>query len=404
MNVLVVDLGSRMNAMGGQARIAASLFRGLGKRFNTYYLGYPTEYLSGGRNTIMLSRGKMLGLGLKRSRASEHAIMRMGYNLIVARNLVGLGMDKAELLERVRRMRPDVIIANSVGDLPLLIYLRKRGIAFKSIYVDHGSISGTAGRYFSKESIPLVFGTGVNALSTRGALRKFFGFFDATVALSRKQFADIFRFTRDVAYIPNGISVVRGKDAGLERGLRKRLGIGRRDFVVLYIGRLFERQKSVSTLIRAFARLRHRDMRLLIVGDGPSRSEYEGLADGDRRIVFAGMLDDRLVPYAYGISDLYVLPSNWEGFSLTLLEAAAHSLPIIVSDSVDCAEYRTGGKGLMTFRTGDPESLARRLEQAYRSVPTQRSMREVSGALARKYSEGRMLDAYAKLITSVAGK
>ena len=391
-----------MNAMGGQARVAASLFRGLGKRFNAYYLGYPTEYLGGGRNTIMLKRG-VLGLGLKRSGASEHAIMRMGYNVLVARNLIGLGIDKAELLERVRRIGPDVVIASSVSDLPLLIYLRKRGISFKAVYVDHASISGTAGGYLSKESIPLVFGAGVNSLSTEGALRKFFGFFDMTVALSRKQLADISKFTRRVAYIPNGIAAAAGNDARLKGRLRKRFGIGKGDFVVLYIGRLFERQKSVSTLIRAFSTLGHSDMRLLIVGDGPSRGEYEEMADGDPRIVFAGMLDDRLVPYAYGISDLYVLPSNWEGFSLTMLEAAAHSLPIIISERVDCAEYRVG-RGLVTFKTGDPGSLAERMELAYGSAQMRRRMRAVSGALARRYGEGRMLGAYARLVRSVGGR
>lgn len=401
MNVLIVDLGSKMNAIGGQARVAASLFKGLGRRFSTHYLGYGTMYLHGGKGTIMLKRGQVLGLGLKKSRISESAIMRLGYNMLVSRNLLGLGISKGELLERMRRIKPDVIIANSVSDLPLLLFLRSHGISFKSIYIDHGSISGTVSGYFSKEGIPLVFGAGVTALTTRGALRKFFGFFDTVIALSRKQFTDIARFTKKVTYIPNGIEKPSRKDAALEQRITDRFGIGAHEFVVLYIGRLFERQKSVSTLIKAFGSLKHSNMRLLIVGDGPSRSDYEAIADGDSRVVFAGMIEDHLVPYVYDISYLYVLPSNWEGFSLTLLEAAAHSLPIIISKDVDCDEYHVG-KGLVTFNTGDQEDLAQKIELAYSNADARRKMAEASDALAKRYSEKRMLDAYSRLLTKVS--
>ena len=305
-------------------------------------------------------------------------------------------------MRKVREIKPDVIIANSIGDLALLMFLKKKGIAFKSIYIDHGSASGTVKNFFSKESIPLVVGSGVTAISTRQALRKFFKFFDMNIALSRKQFDAISKFSYRVKYIPNGIAPSKQDDEKKKAGLRLRYGIENDDFVIVYLGRLFERQKSVSTLINAFRGIENTDMKLLIVGEGPSMADYKELAAGDSRIVFTGRVEDPAVPYVYGVSDLYVLPSNWEGFSLTLLEAAASNLPIIISKKIDCAEYKIDGKGLLTFETGDPERLRHKLMLVYKNKSVRKGMIEISRALAKKYSEDKMLKAYADLISKLA--
>ena len=117
------------------------------------------------------------------------------------------------------------------------------------------------------------------------------------------------------------------KNAIKERRLRERYGIDVNDFVVLYIGRMFDRQKNVSTLIRAFKGIKEKNLKLLLVGDGPSLDSYKRLAEGDGRIIFAGSVKDAETSSIYNISSLFVLPSFWEGFSLTVLEAASHSLP-----------------------------------------------------------------------------
>ena len=101
---------------------------------------------------------------------------------------------------------------------------------------------------------------------------------------------------------------------------------------------------------------------------------------------------------------MYVLPSNWEGFSLTLLEAASHSLPIIISKSIDSEEYRVGGKGLATFDNSNPDGLKGELELVRHDKATRDRMAAVSRALAKKYSEQKMLDSYAKLMLDLTGK
>ncbi len=54
MNILIIDMGSRLNRFGGEALIANLLYEKLGERFNTYYLGYETYYTTQSKNTIFL--------------------------------------------------------------------------------------------------------------------------------------------------------------------------------------------------------------------------------------------------------------------------------------------------------------------------------------------------------------
>jgi glycosyltransferase involved in cell wall biosynthesis len=115
---------------------------------------------------------------------------------------------------------------------------------------------------------------------------------------------------------------------------RAALGCSESGFVIGFVGRLIE-QKGVDVLIDAFPaiRERHPQATLVIVGDGPlrerlrARAERLGLGASAR---FAGW-----VPQARSIMpacDLVAMPSRWEGFGLTALEAMACGLPLVASD------------------------------------------------------------------------
>jgi glycosyltransferase involved in cell wall biosynthesis len=112
---------------------------------------------------------------------------------------------------------------------------------------------------------------------------------------------------------------------------RRKLGLPDRPTVV-FTGRLSE-EKNLSTLIAAARRSADgAEFQILLVGDGPLRSTLVGeTADLLRRgtIRFVGQVDD-VEPFLRA-SDLFVLPSRFEGMSLALLEAAALGLPIAAS-------------------------------------------------------------------------
>lgn len=104
------------------------------------------------------------------------------------------------------------------------------------------------------------------------------------------------------------------------------------DTIVGTIGRL-AKQKGFRYLIKAFAAVETNDAKLLIVGDGPRRSELERLAKREgieKDICFAGR-----VPEVYPMLptfDIAVFPSLWEGLPLAPAECMVAGLPLVVTD------------------------------------------------------------------------
>ncbi len=136
--------------------------------------------------------------------------------------------------------------------------------------------------------------------------------------------------------------------------------------VVLTVGRLAE-QKEHVLLAEAFRRLdepgRVDDWHLEIVGEGPMRPVLEAATEDQRsagRVVLTGHLDD--VGPAYLRAGIFVLPSRFEGTPNALLEAMAHGLPCVVSDSLPGAvEHVHDGETGLVFRSGDADDLAEKI-------------------------------------------
>lgn len=106
------------------------------------------------------------------------------------------------------------------------------------------------------------------------------------------------------------------------------------DFVILVVARL-SKEKRVDLAIDIFARLLKKYPRIgmIIVGEGPEQSvlvekvKKLGLSEN---VIFEGWQDD-LSPY-YKTANLFLQTSSYEGFGLSLLEAAASGCPVVSSD------------------------------------------------------------------------
>lgn len=133
---------------------------------------------------------------------------------------------------------------------------------------------------------------------------------------------------------------------------------------IIFVGR-FVAQKNPMLLIEASSILKNlcADWHIDILGDGPLHNVLAveihkyGLQD---RVVLHGNVHD--VARHYREAAIFVLPSAYEGTPNALLEAMAHALPCIVSDSVACAQLLVVDTDAgLTFAAGDSTDLARRL-------------------------------------------
>lgn len=141
--------------------------------------------------------------------------------------------------------------------------------------------------------------------------------------------------------------------------------------VILAAGRLFA-QKDYPTLLRAFAGLRRsRNVRLIVLGEGPERGRLEALARRlgvERAVHLAGFHAN---PFAFmARARLFVLSSRFEGMPSVLLEALACGCPVV---STDCpsgpAEILEGGRHGSLVPVGDAEALRAAMDRALDETP-----------------------------------
>lgn len=105
--------------------------------------------------------------------------------------------------------------------------------------------------------------------------------------------------------------------------------------VIVNVGRLTI-QKGLPNLLHAFQLVVQREPKtfLLIVGAGEQRNELINLAADlgiGRNVLFAGFQRGKKWRDAYGVADLFVMPSISEPFGLTALEAIGYGTPVLIS-------------------------------------------------------------------------
>lgn len=160
-----------------------------------------------------------------------------------------------------------------------------------------------------------------------------------------------------VLYIPNGIDLSRFAP-GRRPDVAVRLGLTPGVPVIGAVGHL-RAEKNLPLMLRAFARLEAGQAQLLLVGDGPCRSELESLA-GDLgcagRTCWAGSVQDTAP--LYGAMDLFAMSSSTEQMPVALLEAMGSGLPAVCTDVGDCAAMLGSGERPFIVPAGEPEALA----------------------------------------------
>ena len=161
------------------------------------------------------------------------------------------------------------------------------------------------------------------------------------------------RFRR-VRVWPHGVDLRRFRPTTPDPAMRHRLSGGAPDKTLLvYVGRLAA-EKEIHRLLPAVQG--HDEIRLALVGDGPSRRELEVLFAGTPT-VFTGTLEGDDLVAAYNAADAFLFPSTTETLGLVLLEAMACGLPAIAARSEPSMDLLGGGEAGILYDGDDPRSL-----------------------------------------------
>jgi glycosyltransferase involved in cell wall biosynthesis len=138
----------------------------------------------------------------------------------------------------------------------------------------------------------------------------------------------------DSVVINNGIDLEKFNPSNSFPDVRNELGIDKEKRLILFLAR-FTAHKQPLTLLKVFSRIcrQNPSMHLLMVGEGDQLPEAYKYIDVNQLQEYVTMCPFRQdVPAVLAATDIYVLPSLWEGLPIGLLEAMAMQKAVIVSD------------------------------------------------------------------------
>lgn len=186
-----------------------------------------------------------------------------------------------------------------------------------------------------------------------------------------------------VRLIHNGVDMERFAAAQDRSTIREELGVKPNDILVGTAGRLTV-QKGQKYFIEAAAILldRHPHLRFYLVGSGELEEHLRGmiaeLSWCRQRVLFLGERQD--MPQLLAATDIFVLPSLWEGLPYALLEAMAAAKAVICSNVCGMAEViQNGVNGLLV-----PPANTSALAGAISRLVEDRTLRKRLGAAAQK--------------------
>ncbi|MEE9394205.1 MAG: N-acetyl-alpha-D-glucosaminyl L-malate synthase BshA [Planctomycetota bacterium] len=207
---------------------------------------------------------------------------------------------------------------------------------------------------------------------------------DGVTAVSKYLTAEthrIFDIERHIETIPNFIDLERFQMRSCpEADSLRQAG----ETVLIHVSN-FRPVKRVFLLVKAFAALAaERPARLLMVGDGPDRAAAEALATElgvQERVHFLGSQDavETIIPCA----DIFVLPSRFESFGLSALEAMACGVPVIGARGGGLPEVVVEGETGWLFEADELDSLTTILVKA----AADKEHLKVMGQAARRRAE-----------------
>jgi alpha-1,6-mannosyltransferase len=293
--------------------------------------------------------------------------------------------------EALERYRPDLIECQDAYNLPwAAIAHRKRHpetalvaaymTDFPTVYVE---------RPFRK-----VIGNWLAGAASRLCYRycgHLYRRFDAVFALSENGGATKLRAygVANVDIVGLGVELGDFGPSRRDPRLRRKLGVGDRQPLLIYVGRL-DGEKKPDVVVEAFRRLpAELGARLALIGEGPLREQIAAI--GDPRIIALGYLKDRAELAKWlASSDVYVSAMADETFGVSIVEAQASGLPVVgvaAGAMIDRVSERIGRLGPV----GDSEAMARNIVEVWNA---ERSAIAKEACLeARLYSWDHSMDA-----------
>jgi glycosyltransferase involved in cell wall biosynthesis len=224
---------------------------------------------------------------------------------------------------------------------------------------------------------------------------------DFTVREMARLFPDLAPRVRAIAHGPDeDLAPPPGRDAA-----RARLGVS--GPLVLSVGAILNR-RCAPELVRAIARLRsaHPKVTLDLTGENRTapRLDLAGMASDlgvSSHVRLSGFVDEPGLADRYAAADVFVSLSEYEGFGLPALEAAARGIPLVVSRDPSLGEIF--GEAALLVDPRDESAIATAIRRVLGDAGLAARLREAGLALARRHSWSRTAALTRQALAEAAG-
>jgi glycosyltransferase involved in cell wall biosynthesis len=122
----------------------------------------------------------------------------------------------------------------------------------------------------------------------------------------------------------------------------------------------------------------------------------------DDRVVFTGHISDDELAGLYKASDMFVLPSTYEGFGLPILEAMGYGVPVLSSNAASLPEV-VGNAGLL-FDPLDSDGLAQKILKVAESDNLREQLRAKGFERVKQFSWKRTAEETLAVYKEVCGR
>ncbi|WP_455642989.1 glycosyltransferase [Parabacteroides sp.] len=227
---------------------------------------------------------------------------------------------------------------------------------------------------------------------------------DMNLGMNMEEVNNLKRWNKRTATYVHGIglNVVRMQSpVRSQEEVRKEFSLRRNDKFVVSIGELDDNKNHI-TVIRALAKIGHKDFKYVVCGVGPNKkillSEAANLGLKNN-VVLAGYRLD--IPDILNAADIFVFPSFHEGMPVSALEAMACGLPVICSEIRGNVDIIKDGDNGYLFIPTDVDTLSLKLSflmddgqkresmgQKNKNIVKVFSLEAVTEELKRLYSRG----------------
>lgn len=150
-------------------------------------------------------------------------------------------------------------------------------------------------------------------------------------------FVEKYNVSRNIHIVPTGIDIDKFYRENFDKkdvlDLRNKVGLDKKDFVLLYVGRIAS-EKNIEYLIDAQKQIYKSkgDIKLVFIGDGPDLEKYRKMVIEkglEGNVMFLGKVPYNEIGKYYQLANVFVTASQTETQGLTVIEAMAASIPVV---------------------------------------------------------------------------